>query len=75
MGHLGESILSFFIGFFQVDKATSDLKNTNVRLKDTVNQVIYFLSSSLHRCYMDGLSTQYLSCSMTTYMCIILQFS
>jgi hypothetical protein len=24
----------------QVDKAAADLKNTNVRLKDTVNQVI-----------------------------------
>lgn len=34
-----ESIL-IFIFFFQVDKATSDLRNTNVRLKHTVNQVI-----------------------------------
>ncbi|KAJ8748996.1 hypothetical protein K2173_013436 [Erythroxylum novogranatense] len=29
----------------KVDRATSDLKNTNVRLKDTVNQVITFLFS------------------------------
>ena len=28
-----------FFMCLQVDKATSDLKNTNVRLKDTVNQV------------------------------------
>lgn len=34
------SIIKIFFMRLQVDKATADLKNTNVRLKDTVNQVI-----------------------------------
>ncbi|KAF7143015.1 hypothetical protein RHSIM_Rhsim05G0183700 [Rhododendron simsii] len=40
----------------QVDKATSDLKNTNVRLKETVNESCGFvppevLSKFLHQCH------------------------
>ncbi|KAK4478635.1 hypothetical protein RD792_014125 [Penstemon davidsonii] len=38
-GGWGTSAPLYFYYYLQVDKATSDLKNTNVRLKDTVNQL------------------------------------
>jgi hypothetical protein len=33
--------LSAILTSFQVERANADLKNTNVRLKDTIIQVIY----------------------------------
>ena len=36
-------VMHWWVCVLQVDKATADLKNTNVRLKETVNQVPFVL--------------------------------